>query len=375
MPTKRELLETTIHDMKAFADECDAKGALTPDDRTKLDRYSTTVTTLAADIRAENAKMAPGSFDGFSETQLAGMSNSSSYADNSLGFGAKAASAVQAAGGSFGVKALLSGTIDVPNMIEQSIVQNPQAPTTFLDLIRDRRQIQGTNTFSYLKQTARTHNAAPVADAALKPTSVYTVAEIEDRVRVVAHLSEAIPERYFADHRELQRFLESEMRAGLLAALESQVANGSGTGENMTGILNTSGTTAVAFATNTLTTARKAVTALRNLGEQPTAWVLNPADDEAFDLLREDGATGGFLLDQGEALWRIPRVTSAKVPAGQAILADWRQARLVIREDNQLAADRSGDNFTHNLVQLRLEGRYGFAVLRPQAFAVVDLTA
>jgi HK97 family phage major capsid protein len=102
------------------------------------------------------------------------------------------------------------------------------------------------------------------------------------------------------------------------------------------------------------------VTALQNIGEQPTAWVLNPGNNEASDLLKD--TTGSYLREQGDALWRLPRVVSAKVPSGTAILGDWRYACLVIREDAQLAADRSGTNFTNNLVQLRLEGRYGFTV-------------
>jgi hypothetical protein len=58
-------------------------------------------------------------------------------------------------------------------------------------------------------------------------------------------------------------------------------------------------------------------------------------------------------------LWTILRVPSVAVPVGTAILGDWKQAEIVVREDATLAADRSGDNFTHNLVQLRLEGCFG----------------
>jgi HK97 family phage major capsid protein len=369
----KQQLQDTVDEMKTFADVCDAKHRMSNADRAKLDTYSATVSDLVSQIKAARDSYTPDagqlgirSLGGFDPGGSVGVGAG-------LTFGQKAAKAVQSAGGTFGVKALVSGTIDVPNMIEPDVLRMTDAPTTFLDLIRDRRKIDGTNTFSYLKQTARTNNADVVADEALKPTSVFTLAEIEDRVRVIAHLSEPIPERYFADHRELERFLEAEMRAGLMAALENQVANGDGLGENMTGVLNTSGTTAVAWSTDLLTTARKALTALRNVNENPTAWVLNPADDEQFDLLKDNN--NAYMLQQNADLWRIPRVTSAEVPAGQAILADWRQARLIVREENQLAADRSGTNFTNNLVQLRLEGRYGFGVLRPAAFAVVDLTA
>ena len=68
----------------------------------------------------------------------------------------------------------------------------------------------------------RTNNAAPVADGALKPTSIYSLAEVEDRVRVIAHLSEPVPERSFADHANLQDFLQTEMEAGLYLALETR---------------------------------------------------------------------------------------------------------------------------------------------------------
>src|SRR5689334_122313 len=53
MATKREQLEKLVHDMKAFADECDAKGELTAEDREKLDKYSKGVNELVASIKAE----------------------------------------------------------------------------------------------------------------------------------------------------------------------------------------------------------------------------------------------------------------------------------------------------------------------------------
>jgi hypothetical protein len=70
----------------------------------------------------------------------------------------------------------------------------------------------------------------------------------------------------------------------------------------------------------------------------------------------------------------LPRIASTQVPAGVAILGDWRLARLFVRESMRLDADRSGVSFTRNRVTLRAEGRYGIGYLRPQAFAVLDLT-
>ena len=75
------------------------------------------------------------------------------------------------------------------------------------------------------------------------------------------------------------------------------------------------------------------------------------------------------------SLWGVPRISSLAVPVGQAILADWQQAEIVVREDAMLAVDRSGEHFVNNTLVLRLEGRFGFAVKRPSSFAVLDLVA
>ena len=275
-----------------------------------------------------------------------------------------------------GVKALLTGQIDTPPAVE--VVALPDVPTTLLDLIP--RASLNEQTFSYLRQTVKDENADVVADNATKPTSVYTFEEIEDRARVVAHLSEPFPLRYLTDHASMMQVLDGEMRTGVMRALEAEVVAGDGTGEHFTGILTTTGTTGVTFSSDVLTTVRKARTALESKGESATAWVFHPNDVEGLDLMREDGATGGFLMNSaayaavfGEG---VQRVTSLAVPEGTALLGDWRQTRLRIRENVQtLAATQAGDLFDKNQAKLRSEGRFGFELLRPQAMAVVDLTA
>ncbi|RTL62034.1 MAG: phage major capsid protein [Pseudonocardiaceae bacterium] len=278
-----------------------------------------------------------------------------------------------------GVKALTTGSIDVPVPIAAEVVAWPQHPTRIIDLLVDRQALTG-RTFTYLRQVARTNNAGPVADGATKPTSLFTVTEVEDRARVWATLAEPFPERYIGDHSTLVRWLEDELQGAVMASIENQVIAGDGTGENVEGILATSGTVGVPFNTNMLVSLRKARTALELISETPNAWVLNPADLETIDLMREDGTGGGFLVGgtspaNDNVFGNLPRVPSPVVPAGTAILGDWRQVRLLVREELRLDADRSGDNFKKNLVTLRTEGQFGVAVLRPQAFAVVDLAA
>lgn len=282
-----------------------------------------------------------------------------------------------------GQKALVSGTVGVANVIDPEVVRIGTVPTAILDLmekIPDTSPGMGGNTFSYLRETVRTNNAAPVADGALKPTSVFTAAEVEDRYRVIAHLSEPTPIRYFTDYSLLEDFLRAEMEYGLELALEAQVVSGAGTGENFTGLLNTSGTLSVAAVTGDLiATLRKAITQLQVNGTPgPTAFVLNPTDAEKLDLVREGASTGQYLLGgpgskTDQTLWSIPRVASTAVTAGTAILGDWNYAKLIVREGANVALDFSGDNFTKNLATMRVEGRYGLAIKRPAAFAKITL--
>ena len=67
-------------------------------------------------------------------------------------------------------------------------------PARLIDLFTNR-QLAESMAFEYYRQTARTNNATAVADLATKPTSVLTVQAIQDRCRVVAHLSEQPPEQ------------------------------------------------------------------------------------------------------------------------------------------------------------------------------------
>jgi hypothetical protein len=107
-----------------------------------------------------------------------------------------------------------------------------------------------------------------------------------------------------------------------------------------------SGTTAVPFATDEVTTLRKARTALALKSEKPTAYVLNPTDLETLDLTRVDGATGEFLALEDRIYGRLPVVPSLGVPAGVGLLADWKQTRLYVRENLRLTPTRRGNYST-----------------------------
>lgn len=300
------------------------------------------------------------------------------------GWADRAAKAVRSIGGEN--RSVVSGSIDLPALVEADVAPMPR-PQRLIDLIVSRKAITSP-AFEYLRQSLRQSNAAPVADLAAKPVSTFTTEPITDTVRVVAHLSEGVPVRYWDDHREIVNWLESEMVAGLLDALEAQIVAGDGEGINMEGLLTVAGTTAVAYSGDLPSTLRSAITALQVLGVQPNAWVLNPADAQAVDLLRWSwdpaaASPAQFLADgftnsaaNSANIFGgsdIQRVVSNSIPAGTAVLGAWDKLRLYIRQGTTLDVDTFGDNFSHNTATLRAEGRFGVGHLMPSSFAIVDL--
>ncbi|KZS61102.1 phage major capsid protein [Mycobacterium pseudokansasii] len=289
-------------------------------------------------------------------------------------------------------RAVVSGSVDVPALIPASVAAIPH-PTRLIDLLVNRTPVDGMAYETYV-QTARTNNAAPTADLATKPTSALTVKAVQDRCRVFAHLSEPVPYRIWASNEAITSWLVDEMAAGVWDSIEHAAINGNGSGEMPMGVLGLEGFTTpsdrthVPWTTDLPTTLRSAVTALQNLGEQPTGWALSPADAQAVDLLRWS-TDGGFLSRgydsspdaQASLADNIfgptrPRVVSPSIPQGMAVLADWRQLKLFLNGTMQLLVNAFGDSlFQANAVQVRGELHAGINVLRPKAFAIVDLTA
>src|SRR5439155_13445792 len=110
------------------------------------------------------------------------------------------------------IDATVGGTA-VPPAFDPAIHGLP-ARRTFVRSLIPSSTIEGTDKFDYLRQTVRTNNAAPVAPGAAKPTSIFTLELVEDRVRTIAHLTEPVQRQQIADIDRLQSFLEGELRLG-----------------------------------------------------------------------------------------------------------------------------------------------------------------
>lgn len=262
--------------------------------------------------------------------------------------------------------------------------QGLQRPLTLRDIVTNGRT--SSDTVEFVQLTSQTNAAAPVAEATAtsgasgtKPESALALAKVTTVVKTIAHWIPAT-KRALADAGQLRTLIDAFLRYGLEEELEDQIMNGDGTGENFTGIANTSGIQAQAWDTNILTTTRKARTKVRTVGRAvPTAYVFHPTDWETIDLLQDNEArfygAGPFGLSPAR-LWGLPVVESEAQTAGQGHVGDFRKCVLWDREQASVSAsDSHSDFFIRNMVALLAELRAAFGIVQPNAIVEIDLTA
>ncbi|MGN7188842.1 phage major capsid family protein [Microbacterium enclense] len=281
------------------------------------------------------------------------------------------------------VKAFLSGTVAVPNLLDAGkAVPITARRRTLLDLIgRGEPGTRGAgNQFGWLAQTARTNNAAPILDGRNKPSNVYTFAENIDTYRTFVSKSEKMPYRYTADYSTLIDELRRQLAEDMQVAIEKSALTGTGPDttagtDNFIGILNTSGIQAQAYTTSLLQTLSNAKYKYIAAELPINGWVFNPTDLQALELLRENGTTGPFMFQTRAALedWLgAPLVTTVGMAAGKALVGDFTQAELIPLGDDELVIDTS-QRIVDNTFQMMDEGRYGFRVKKALAFCQVSL--
>jgi HK97 family phage major capsid protein len=259
-----------------------------------------------------------------------------------------------------------------------------QRPLTIIDLITQGETESDTVTFA--RVTSVSNNAAPVAEATAtgdgtgnKPESGMTLEEASEPVKTIAHWIPATRQA-LADAGQLRTLIDEFLRYGLDEELEDQVLTGSGSGQNFTGVYNTSGIQTQAFATDALVTLRKARTKLRTVGRvNPTAWVMHPNDWESIDLLKDNDSRyiyGGPAVLGNPRVWGLPVVESEAATEGLPIGADWKKAVLWDRMQTTIyVSDSHADFFVRNIIAILAEMRKAFGVIRPKAFITADIIA
>ena len=246
---------------------------------------------------------------------------------------------------------------------------------TLLDLIDTSGSADGA--FEYVQVTGVTRNAAIVAEGQVKPLSDMQT-QLADAKPYTYADGYDITNQLLADAPAFATYMNNELEYSLDWLVEEKLLNGTGTNGEPRGLLNTTGVQQQPFATDMVTSVRKAITRITRLpGGAVTGVLMSPEDDEAWDLLK-DGmeryyGQGPFGSGPNTA-WGRNRAVSERVEQGQIILGDWRQIALMDVEGlSILAFNQHKDYAQRNLTYVRAELRAIQAIWKPNRLVVVDI--
>lgn len=245
----------------------------------------------------------------------------------------------------------------------------------------------------YFRMTGFTNNAAAVAEYGsgsfgAKPQSTMTFQGFQAPVRTLAHW-EAAHRNVLADEPQLRSIIDNELLYGLRLEEDDQILNGDGTGENLEGVLQTTGIQTYSWSAGASTPVadtkadaiRRAATLAFLAYYEPTGVVLHPNDWEDIELNKD--SNGQYLMavsiqQGGEArMWRMPVVDTPAIAEGTALVGAFGTgAQLYDRETSNIRiAEQHEDFFTRNAVVILAEQRLALAVKRPEAFVSVTFDA
>jgi len=295
--------------------------------------------------------------------------------------------------------ALPSGTPGSFGAIQRDpIVQQPTRTRRVRDLFPSRTTTAAV--IEYFRMigfttpgTSATNAASSVAERSgsafgIKPQSSMQFIGEQAPVRTLAHW-EAAHRNVLADEPQLRSIIDNELMYGLRLQEDEQILNGDGTGENLTGILQTgdiqsyswsSGATAPVADTKGDAIRRAATLAFLAYYE-PTGVVMHPNDWEDIELTKD--SNGQYLVAVSVALggeprlWRIPVVETPAIAEGTALVGAFGTgAQLYDREQaNIRISEQHSDFFVRNAIVVLAEQRLALAVKRPEAFVSVDFDA
>lgn len=263
-----------------------------------------------------------------------------------------------------------------------------ERPNRITDVIT--KGTTGSDTVEYVRVTGKTNNAAPFAEttnvtsSAIKAESALALEVVSTTVKTIAHWI-PITRRAAADAPQVRTMVDNFLRYGIEEELEDQIISGAGTGENFTGIVNTSNVqtqdATVGGGGHAIDSVLQAISKVRWTGlREPTAIAIHPNDWYSTSFLLKKDSDQRYLIgdprasaDQMNQLWGLRVIVSSALTENQAIVGDFRQAVLWVRSGIRLyMTDSHSDFFVRNVLVILAEMEAAFGVLDPQAFCLVN---
>ncbi|MGV8972197.1 MAG: phage major capsid protein [Rhodoglobus sp.] len=217
----------------------------------------------------------------------------------------------------------------------------------------------------------------------LKPKSSLKFETAQAPVRTIAHW-EAAHRNVLADEPQLQSTINNELLYGLRLTEDAQILNGTGTSEDLLGILNTPGIQQYKKSDSGVATDGKQDTLRRALTKvilayyDATGIVIHPSDWE--DIETDKGSDGHYSVTMNvtigaeSRLWSVPVVDSPAITEGISLVGAFGLgAQLYDRQEaNIRIAEQHEDFFVRNAVVVLAEERLALACKRPESFVKVN---
>ncbi|CAG9172414.1 phage major capsid protein [Cupriavidus respiraculi] len=269
----------------------------------------------------------------------------------------------------------------VPPVYDPIIQDKPRQELLIRDLIPTTPVTAG-NSFSYFVELLHTMGAGMVAEGAAKPQSNVTFEAKTDTIKKIA-VWMPVTDEALDDVPQLYSYIQELLRYDLKLAEEGQILKGSGTGNNLNGIM-TQATTfdaALAKAGDTaIDTIRRAIYQVRKQSKRAADAVVMSELDWMNIELQKDGENRYLFANlQGlvtPVLWGRPVVASDSMDegdgtstGGEFVVGSFAQgARIYDRMAFTVKVGMINDDFVKNQRVILVEERLGLAVRRPYAF-------
>jgi len=239
-----------------------------------------------------------------------------------------------------------------------------------------------SNMVNSQREDAFVNSAAEVSQGAAKPESDLTFEPYNVPITTVAHWIK-VSNQLLADAPAIVSYIDLRARDGLAQRIDAQLLNGNGVSPNLSGLTDTGN-----FVAYTPTSADLLVDAINRAkyqlwatGNMPDTVIVNPADWGAMEREREGAGAGMYLYGTPGTIananpFGVRVVLSNFMDAGKFLIGALNtSAVLYSRSGAVVELGFINDDFTKNLVTIRVEERLGLGVERPSGILYGNYTA
>jgi HK97 family phage major capsid protein len=239
-----------------------------------------------------------------------------------------------------------------------------------------------SNLVNSLREEAWNNSASGVLQGGAKPESDITFEQYNVPVETIAHWIK-VSNQLLADAPAIVAYIDSRARDGLAEEIDRQLLLGNGVAPTLSGLTDTGNFTAYSAVSDDLVVdaINRAKYQLWAIGNMPDTVILNPADWGAMERTREGANQGMYLYgipgtNANQNPFGVSVVLSNFMPAGNFLIgALQRSAVVYARSGATVEMGYVNDDFTRNLVTIRVEERLGLGVERPTGILYGAFTA